>query len=120
MTVSIAFKETGLAIFFRDDVGNSEIQGFFGRLLGLQLLIQVHSSLFLVSQIQKEYFIQDVLDFVTVFLIKVLLKPDFLKQTTTDLEQYPLAPTFIAKRFTNQSLYSLIDFRAGYNLSIVP
>ena len=79
MTVSIAFKETGFAIFFRDGVGNSEIQGFFGRLLGLQLLIQVHSSLFLVSQIQKEYFIQDVLDFVTVFLIKVLLKPDFLK-----------------------------------------
>ena len=76
--------------------------------LSLQLAAGVHSLLFLASQIQKEHSIEDLLNFLIVFLISLLLKPSFLKQHKTDLEQYPLARTSTAKSSTYQPLDSLI------------
>ena len=72
--------------------------------------------LFLDSQIQNEHFIQDLLHFLIVFLVRVLLKPSFLKQHKTDLEQYPLAPTSTAKSSTHQPLDSMVVFKAKYLL----
>ena len=79
----------------------------------------VHSLLFLASQIQKEHSIEDLLNFVIVFLISLLLKPSFLKQHKADLEQYPLAPTSTAKSSTYQPLDSMIVFKAEYLLVLV-
>ena len=80
----------------------------------------VHSLLFLASQIQKEYSIEDLLKFVIVFLISLLLKLSFLKQDKTDLEQYPLVPTSTAESSTHQPLDSMIVFKAKYLLILVP
>ena len=44
----------------------------------------VKSLLLLASQIEKEHSIEDLLNFLIVFLIKVLLKRSFLKQHKTD------------------------------------
>ena len=79
------------------------------------------TPLMMDSQIQNGHSIEDLLNFLVVFLIRVLLKPSFLKQHKTDLEQYPLAPTIIAKSFTYQPLDSIIVFKAKYLLiSTVP
>ena len=75
--------------------------------------------LFLDSQIQNEHSIQDLLHFLIVFLVRVLLKPSFLKQHKTDLEQYPLAPTSTAKSSTHQPLDSMVVFKAKYLLILL-
>ena len=49
-----------------------------------------------------------------------MLKPSFLKEHKTDIEQYPLAPTSTAKSFTHQPLDSIIVFKAKYLLILVP
>ena len=54
---------------------------------------------------------EDLLTFLIVFLMRKLLKPSFLKQYKTDLEQYPLVPTSTAKNSRRQSLDSMIDFK---------
>ena len=58
---------------------------------------------------QKEHSIEDLLNFLIVFLISLLLKHNFLKQHKTDLEQYPLAPTSNAKSSTHQPLGGLLQ-----------
>ena len=80
----------------------------------------VHSLFFLASQIQKEHSIEDLLKFLIVFLISLLLKPGFLKQHETDLDQYPLAPTSTVKSSTHRPLDSVIVFKAKYLLILVP
>ena len=75
--------------------------------------------LFLASQIQNEHSIEDLLNFLIVFLIRVLLKPSFLKQHKTNLEQYPLAPTSTAKSSTHQPFDSIIVFQAKYLLILI-
>lgn len=57
--------------------------------------------------------------FLIVLLIKLLLKPSFLKQHKSDLEQYPLAPTTTVKRSTHQLVVSMIVFKANYLLILV-
>ena len=52
--------------------------------------------------------------------MSLLVKPNFLKQHKTDLEQYSLAPTSTAKRSTHQPLDSMIAFKAKYLLILVP
>ena len=79
----------------------------------------VQSLLFLASQIQNEHSIEDLLNFLIVFLIRVLLKPSFLKQHKTNLEQYPLAPTSTAKSSTHQPLDSMVVFKAKYLLILL-
>ena len=101
--------DTGLIVCLRDDKENGELQVSFEGSLRLQLL-------FLASQIQNEHSIEDLLNFLIVFLIRGLLKPSFLKQHKTDLEQYPLAPTSTAKSFTHQPLDSMIVFKTKYLL----
>ena len=54
------------------------------------------------------------------FLISLFLKPSFLKQHKTDLEQYPLAPTSTGKSNTHQLLDYMIVFKAEYLLVLVP
>ena len=76
--------------------------------------------MFLDSQTQKEHSIEDLLDFLIVFLISLLLKPGFLKEHKTDLEQYHVAPTSAAKSSTHQPLDSMIVFKAEYLLVLVP
>ena len=70
-------------------------------------------SLFLASQIQKEHSIEDLLNFLIVFLIRVL------KQHQTDLEQYLLAPTYTGKSSTHQTLNSMIVFKAKHLLILI-
>ena len=43
-----------------------------------------------------------------------MLKPNFLKEHKTDIEQYPLAPTSTTKSFIHQPLDSIIVFKAKY------
>ena len=112
--------DSGLVVCLKDDIENCELSVSFEELLSLQLAAGVHSLLFLASQIQKEHSIEDLLNFLIVFLISLLLKPSFLKQHKTDLEQYPLAPTSTAKSSTHQPLDSMIVFKAEYLLILVP
>ena len=79
----------------------------------------VQSLLLLASQIQNEDSIEDLLNFLIVFLIRVLLKHSFLKQHKTGLEQYPLEPTSTAKSSTHQPLDLMIVFKAKYLLILV-
>ena len=112
--------DTGLMVCLRGDREDGELQVSFEGSLRLQLAVEgVQSLLFLASQIQNEHSIEDLLNFLIVFLIRVLLKPSFLKQYKTDLEQYPLAPTSTAKSSTHQPLASIIVFKANYLLIIV-
>ena len=62
---------------------------------------------------------KDLLNFLIVFLVRVLLKPSFLKQHKTDLEQYPLVPTSTVKSSTHQPLDSMIVFKDKYLLILV-
>ena len=117
--VDFAF-DTGLMVCLRDDREDGELQVSFEGSLRLQLAVKgVQSLLLLATQIQNEHSIEDLLNFLIVFLIRVLLKPSFLKQHKTDLEQYPLAPTSTAKSSTHQPLDSIIVFKANYLLIIV-
>ena len=76
--------------------------------------------MFLASQIQKEHSIEDLLNFLIVFLISLLLKSSFLKQHKAALEQYLLAPTSTAKSSAHHSLDYMIVFKAKYLLILVP
>ena len=117
--VDFAF-DTGLVVCLRDDREHGELQISFERSLRLQLVVEgVQSLLFLASRIQNKHSIEDLLDFLIVFLIRVLLKSSFLKQHKTDLEQYPVPPTFTAKNSTHQPLGSMIVFKAKYLLILV-
>ena len=62
---------------------------------------------------------EDLLNFLMLSLIRVLLKHSFLSQYTTDLEQYPLAPTSIAKCCTDHPLDSIVVFKAKYLFILV-
>ena len=110
--------DTGLMVCLRDERELGKLHVSFEGSLSLQLAAEaVQSLLFLASQIQKEHSIEDFLNVLIVFLIKVLLKPSFLK--AIELEQYPLAPTSTAKTSTHQPLDSLIVFKAKYLLILV-
>ena len=112
--------DDGLMVYLRDGRQDDELQVSFEGSLRLQLAVEgVQSLVFLASQIQNEDSIEDLLNFLIVFLIRVLLKPSFLKQHKTDLEQYPLAPTSTAKSSTHQPLDSMIVFKAKYLLILV-
>ena len=51
--------------------------------------------------------------------MRVLLKPSFLKQLKTDLQQYSIAPTSSAKSSTHQPLDCMIVFKAKYLLILI-
>ena len=117
--VDFAF-DTGLMVCLRDDREDGELQVSFEGSLRLQLAVKgVQSLLLLATKIQNEHSIEDLLNFLIVFLIRVLLKPSFLKQYKTDLEQYPLAPTSTAKSSPYQPLDSMIVSKAKYLLILV-
>ena len=117
--VDFAF-DTGLMVCLRDDREDGELQVSFERSLRLQVAVEgVQSLLFLASQTQNEHFIEDLLNFLIVFLIRVLLNPNFLTQHKKGLEQYPLAPTSTPKSSTHQPLDSTIIFKAKYLLILV-
>ena len=101
-----------MIVSLRDEKENGELQVSFEEPFRLQLLV-------LASQIQNEHSIEDFLNFLVVFLRRRLLKPSFLKQHKTDLEEYPLAPTSTAKSFTQQPLDSMIVFKTKYLLILV-
>ena len=112
--------DTGLMVCLRGDREDGELQVSFEGSLRLQLAVKgVQSLLLLATEIQNEHSIEDLLNSLIVFLIRVLLKPSFLKQHKTDLEQYPLAPTSTAKSSTHQPLDSIIVFQANYLLILV-
>ena len=107
-------------VCLRDDREDGELQVSFEGSLRLQLAVEgVQSLLFLASQIQNEHSIEDLLNFLVVLLMRGLLKPSFLKQHKTYLEQYALAPTSTAKSFTHQPLDSMIVFKTKYLLILV-
>ena len=114
--------DTDLLVCLGDDKEDGELQVSFEESLSLQLAAGFQCLLFLASQIQKEHSIEDLLNFLIVFLIRVLLKPSFLKQHKADLEQYPLAPTSTSKSSTHQPLDSMAVFKVKYLLifSTVP
>ena len=116
--IELAF-ETGLVFCFGYGLGDGELQDSFRESLTLKLVVEVHSLLFLASQMQKEHSMDDLLKFLMLFLIKVLLKPSFLRQHKTDFEQYPLAPTSTAKSSTDHPLDSIVAFKAKYMLILV-
>ena len=91
----------------------------FGFLIEVKVGVRFQSLLFLASLIQNKHSIDDSLNFLIVFLIRALLKPSFLKQHKTDLEQYPLAPSSTSKSSTHQPLDSIIVFKAKYLLILV-
>ena len=104
--VDFAF-DTGLMVCLRDDREDGELQVSFEGSLRLQLAVEgVQSSLFLASQIQNDHSKEYLLNFLIVLLIRVLLKPSFLKHCKTGLQQYPLAATSNAKCSTHQPLDS--------------
>ena len=86
----------------------------FKESLTLSLVVGDHLLLFLVSQIQKEHSMDDLLKFLMVFLIRVLLKPSFLRQQKADLEQYFLALTSTEKSSTDHPLDSIVVFKDKY------
>ena len=77
--------DTDLLVCLGDDREDGELQVSFEGSLSLQLAAGFQCLLFLASQIQKGHSIEDLLNFLIVFLIQVLLKPSFLKQHKTDL-----------------------------------
>ena len=112
--IDFAF-DTRLVVCLRDDIEDGELQVFSEGPLSLQLAAGwVHSYLFLASQIQKKHSIEDLLNFLIVFLMSLLSKPNLLKQHKTDLEQYTLAPTSTAKSSIHQPLDSMIALKAKY------
>ena len=116
--IELAF-ESGLIFCFGYVIGDDELQDTFRESLSLRLVVEVYSLLFLASQIQKEHSTDDLLKFLMLFLIKVLLKPSFLRQHKRDLEQYPLAPTSTVKSSTDHPLDSIVAFKVKYLLILV-
>ena len=108
--IELAFG-TGLMFCLGYGLGDRELQDSLRESLTLRLVVEVHSLLFLPSQIQKEHSMDHLLKFL-LFLIRVLLRPSFLRQHKTDLEQYPLAPASIAKHSTDHPLDSIVVFKA--------
>ena len=111
--------QTGLMFYFRYGLEDGGLQVSFRGSLNLSLVVEVHSLTFLASQIQKEHLMEDLLNFLMLFLIIVLLKPSLMRKNKTDLEQYPLAPTSTAKSFTDHPLDSIVVFKAKYLLILV-
>ena len=112
--------DTDLVVCLGDDREDGDLQVSFEGSLSLQLAAEgVQSLLFLASQIQKGHSIEDLLNFLIVFLIRVLLELSFLKQHKGDLQQYSLAPTSTAKSSTHQPLDSMIVVKAKYVLILV-
>lgn len=106
--------DTGLVICLRDYIEDGELKVSFEESLILQLVAKrIHSLLLLATQTQKEHFIEDLFNFLMVFLISLLLKHSFLKQQKIDLGHYVLAPTSTAKCSTHQPLDSMIVFKAN-------
>ena len=106
-------------VCLRDNREDRELQVSFEGSLMLQLAVEGFKSLlFLASykmtKIQNEHSKEDLLNFLIVLLMRVLLKPSFLKQHKTDLEQYPLSPTSTAKGSPRQPLDCMIVFKAKY------
>ena len=116
--IELAF-ETALVFCFRYGLGDGKLQVSFRESLILRLVVEVQSLLFLATQIQKGYSMEDLLNFLMLFLIRILLKPSFLRQHKADLEQYPLAPSSTAKSSTDHPLDSLVVFKAEYLLILV-
>ena len=116
--IELAF-ESGLMFCFGYGLGGGEFQDTFRECLTLRLVVEVHYLLFLASQMQKEHSMDDLLKFVMLFLIRVLLKPSFLRQHKTYFEQYPLAPTSTAKTSTEHPLDPIVVFKAKYLLILV-
>ena len=69
--------DTDLLVCLGDDREDGELQVSFEGSLSLQLAAGFQCLLFLASQTQKEHSIQHLLNFLIVFLIRVLLKPSF-------------------------------------------
>ena len=99
-------------------LGDGEVQDSFRESMTLRLVVEVHSFLFLPSQIIKEHSMDDLLKSF-VFLIRILLKPSFLRQHKADLVQYPLTPTSTAKSSTDHPLDSIVVFKSKYLLILV-
>ena len=116
--IELAF-ETALVFCFRYGLGDGKLQVSFRESLILRLVVEVQSLLFLATQIQKGYSMEDLLNFLMLFLIRILLKPSFLRQHKADLEQYPLAPSSTGKSSTDHPLDSLVVFKAEYLLILV-
>ena len=116
--IELAF-ETGLVFCFRYDLGDGELQVSFRKSLTLSLVVGAYSLLFLASQIQKEHSIEDLLNFLMLFLIRVLLQPSFLRQHKANFEQYPLETTSTAQSFTDHPLDSIVVFKVKYLLILV-
>ena len=75
--VDFAF-DTGLMVCLKDDREDGELQVSFEGSLKLHLAVEgVQSFLFLASQIQNEHSVEDLLNVLIVFLIRVLLRPSF-------------------------------------------
>ena len=69
--------DTDLLVCLGDDTEDGELQVSFEGLLSLQLAAGFQCLFFLASQIQKEHSIEDLLNFLIVFLVRVFLKPTF-------------------------------------------
>ena len=110
--------ESGFMFCFGHVLGDCELQDSFRGFLTLRLVVEVHSLLFLASQTQKEHSMDDLLKFL-LFLITVLLEPNFLRQYKTDLGQYPLAPTSTAKSSKDHPIDSIVVFNSKYLLILV-
>ena len=63
--------ETGLVFCFIYGLGDGELQVSFRESLTLSLVVRVQFLLFLSSQIQKEHYMQDLLNFLMFFLLRV-------------------------------------------------
>ena len=112
--------DTGLVVCLTDDIEDGGLQISFEELLSLTVGSRMSPFFIAFGQSDKEeHSIDNLFNFLTVILIR-LLKPSFLKQHKTDLEQYPLAPTSTAKSSTHQPLDSMIIFKANYLLILVP
>ena len=86
--IELAF-ETGLVFSFKYGLGDGELQVSFMESLTLSLVVGVHSLILRASQIQKEHPMEDLLNFLMLFLIRVLLKPNFLRHTKQTLRNIP-------------------------------
>ena len=62
---------------------------------------------------------EDLRNFLMLFLVRVLLKSSFSRQHKIDLEQYTLAPTSIAKSSTDHPLDSKVVIKVKYLLILV-
>ena len=115
--IELAFG-TGLMFSLEYGLRDGELQDYLRESLTLRLVVEVH-SFFLASQILKKHSMDDLLKFLMLLLIRVLLRPSFLRQHKTDLEHYPLAPTSTAKRFTDHPLELFLKQRKQTNIVLL-